>query len=127
MFGASDVLAARGSRTDRPITVTRTALLTALIFTPLFLSLKSFHLTPTDLLYSVLSGIAIGFALVTLYIGYSRAPIGVVAPIASVLSAVVPVLIDFARGNGLSWLSGLGVLVGLCAVGLSSYQPGGRG
>jgi len=31
MFGASDVLAARGSRTDKPISVTRTALLTAFL------------------------------------------------------------------------------------------------
>jgi len=126
MFGASDVLAARGSRTDKPISVTRTALLTALIFTPLFLALKPYSLSGIDLVYSVLSGVAIGVALLTLYFGYSRAPIGVVAPVASVLTAVVPVTVDFLRGNGLSFVSAIGVLVGLVAVAFSTYQPTGH-
>ena len=127
LFGASDVCAARSSRTDKPISVTRTALLVALVFTPLFLLLKPFHLMWTDLVYAVLSGVAIGCGLLVLYIGYTKAPIGVVAPIASVLSAVVPLVISFFRGNGLSFVAAVGVVIGLAAVALSTYQPGGRG
>jgi len=127
LFGASDVCAARSSRTDKPISVTRTALLVALVFTPLFLLLKPFHLMWTDLVYAVLSGVAIGCGLLVLYIGYTKAPIGVVAPIASVLSAVVPLVISFFRGNGLSFIAAVGVVIGLAAVALSTYQPGGRG
>lgn len=127
LFGASDVMAARGSRTSRPIAVTRTALLVALVFTPLFLALKPWHIDGADLLYSSLSGVFNGAALLALYIGYTKAPIGVVAPLASVLTAMVPVLIDLVRGNGLSVLGGTGVLIGLFAVAMSTYQPGGRG
>jgi drug/metabolite transporter (DMT)-like permease len=127
MFGVSDVMAARASRTDKPIAVTRTALLVALIFTPLFLTLKSYSLNGTDLAYSLLSGVAIGTALLVLYIGYTRAPIGVVAPVASVLMAAVPVIVDVLRGNGLSLVAGVGVAVGVGAVALCTYQPAGRG
>ncbi|HEY4334156.1 MAG TPA: DMT family transporter [Ilumatobacteraceae bacterium] len=126
LFGTSDVFAAHSSRTDKPIAVSRTALLVALIFTPLFLLLKPFTLAPLDVLYSVLSGVAIGTGLLAVYIGYSRAPIGVVAPIASVISAAVPVAVLFARGGGLSLVAGIGVVVGLIAVGVSTYEPGGR-
>ncbi|MCU1388092.1 MAG: EamA family transporter [Ilumatobacteraceae bacterium] len=127
LFGSSDVLAARGSRTDRPIAVTRTALLVALLFTPLFLALKPWHINGADLTYSSLSGVFNGAALLLLYIGYTRAPIGVVAPLASVLTAMVPVFVDLVRGNGLSLVGGIGVTIGLSAVVLSTYLPGGRG
>lgn len=127
LFGTSDVLAARGSRTDRPIAVTRTALLIALVFTPLFLALKPWHIDGADLAYSCLSGVFNAGALLGLYIGYTKAPMGVVAPLASVLTAMVPVFVDLLRGNGLSGVAGAGVVVGLLAVALSTYQPGGRG
>lgn len=126
LFGTSDVLAARASRTDRPIAVTRTALVAALLFTPLFLALKPWHIGGSDLVYSCLSGVVNGAALLGLYIGYTKAPIGVVAPLTSVLTAMVPLFIDLVRGNGLSGLASAGVLVGLLAVALSTYQPPGR-
>lgn len=127
MFGASDVFASHASRKNSTIAITRTALLTALLFTPLFLVLKPFTLTTTDVVYAVLSGVLISSALLGLYIGYTKAPIGIVAPVASVLTAAVPVLVDFARGQGLSLIAGLGVVIGICAVAFSTYQPGGRG
>lgn len=127
LFGSSDVFAARGSRTDRAIAVTRTALLVSLLFTPLFLALKPFDLSGTDWLYSGLSGVFNGAALLGLYMGYTKAPIGVVAPLAAVLTAMVPVVIDLLRGNGLTPLGGIGVALGLFAVMLSTYVPGGRG
>lgn len=127
LFGTSDVLAARGSRTSQPIAVTRTALLVALVFTPLFLTLKPWHINGADFAYSSLSGLFNAAALLGLYIGYTKAPMGVVAPLASVLTAMVPVLVDLFRGNGLSGLAAVGVVVGLLAVTLSTYQPGGRG
>jgi drug/metabolite transporter (DMT)-like permease len=127
LFGTSDVLAARGSRTSSPIAVTRTALLVALVFTPLFLALKPWEINGPDFLYSSLSGLFNAAALLGLYVGYTKAPMGVVAPLASVLTAMVPVFVDLVRGNGLSGLAGIGVVVGLAAVALSTYQPGGRG
>ena len=127
MFGASDLCAARASRTERPIAVTRTALLVALVFTPLFLALRPWHLGGADLAYSSISGVFNCAGLLAIYIGYTRAPIGVVAPLASVLTAIVPVFVDLVRGNGLSLLAACGVAVGLFAVVLSTYVPGGRG
>jgi drug/metabolite transporter (DMT)-like permease len=105
--------------------VTRTALLVSLVFTPLFLWLKPFDLSALDIVYSLLSGVAIGTALLVVYIGYTKAPIGMVAPVASVLTAVVPVLVDVGRGNGLSFVAASGVVVGVGAVALCTYQPSG--
>lgn len=127
MFGASDVFATRASMAQPSIAVTRTALLVALVFTPLFLVLKPFHLVGTDVAYAILSGALISLSLLCLYVAYGRASIGIVAPMASVLTACVPVVVDLIRGKGLSVVSGAGVLIGIAAVGFSTYHPGGRG
>ncbi len=127
MFGASDVYAAHASRSLHSIAVTRTALLVALIFTPLFLVLKPFSLSATDVLYAIVSGVLISLSLLCLYVAYGRASIGIVAPVASVLTACVPLIIDLLRGKGLSVVSGVGALIGIGAVAFSTYHPGGRG
>jgi drug/metabolite transporter (DMT)-like permease len=127
MFGASDVFAAHASRSLHSIAVTRTALLVALIFTPLFLVLKPFSLSGADIAYAIISGVLIGSSLLCLYVAYGRASIGIVAPLVSVLTACVPLLIDLFRGKGLSLVSGIGALIGIVAVAFSTYHPGGRG
>lgn len=126
-FGASDVFANVASRSQPSIAVTRTALLVALVFTPLFLVLKPFHLTNTDVAYAVLSGILIGSSLLCLYVAYSKASIGIVAPVASVLMAVVPLAVDLIRGKDLSVVGASGAVLGIAAVAFSTYHPGGRG
>ncbi len=126
-FGISDVLGARASRAAASLSVTRTALLASIAFAPFFLLVQSFHLTALDVSYAAGSGLCTGAGLTLLYLGYSKAPIGIVGPVAAVLTAGVPVLVDVVRGNALSWTSAVGVAIGLVALAITTYLPGGRG
>jgi drug/metabolite transporter (DMT)-like permease len=52
---------------------------------------------------------------------------GIVAPLASVLLAVVPVVWDLVNGVRPGPLAGAGMVLGLVALVLTSYTPGGSG
>jgi drug/metabolite transporter (DMT)-like permease len=73
------------------------------------------------------AGVAMMLGLVQLYRGYAVARMGVVAPSSSVLAAAVPVLVDLARGVRPGTLAAVGIAVGLAALGLTGYVPGGSG
>jgi drug/metabolite transporter (DMT)-like permease len=80
-----------------------------------------------DLILSSLSGITLSGGLVMLYRGYTVARMGIVAPTASVLLAAVPVLFDLIRGNTPSTLAACGMVLGLAALVLTTYERGGMG
>ena len=65
-----------------------------------------------------------------LWLGYARSSIGVAAPVAAVVTPVLPVLYEAARGNAPGWLGWSGVAVGVSALILTSWNPrrfGGNG
>jgi drug/metabolite transporter (DMT)-like permease len=73
------------------------------------------------------SGVCGAFGLVAFYAGFATAPISVVAPVAALVSAVLPVSVAIAQGER----PGLGVIAGgllcLVAIVLVSAQPAPRG
>ena len=65
--------------------------------------------------------------LLMLYRGYSVARMGIVAPTSSVLLTAVPIVYDLAQGVTPSGLAASGMALGLVALVLTSYTPGGAG
>ena len=94
---------------------------------PILLLLRPFTFTVRDVLIAAASGVGMGIGLGLLYRGYARVSVGVVAPVSSVLLALVPVLYDVVRGGGISGLALGGMGLGLAAVALVTYRPGGVG
>ncbi len=80
-----------------------------------------------DVVIGVLSGLSMTTGLLLLYHGYSVARMGVVAPMSSVLLAAVPVVYDVTRGETPGALAGAGIAIGLIALVLTGYTPGGTG
>jgi drug/metabolite transporter (DMT)-like permease len=74
-----------------------------------------------------LAGLAMITGLLLLYHGYKVARMGIVAPMSSVLLGSVPVVWDLVRGTRPSALAATGIVVGLLALVLTGYQPGGHG
>jgi drug/metabolite transporter (DMT)-like permease len=62
-----------------------------------------------------------------LYQGYKVARMGVVAPLSSVLLATVPVVWDLFHGQTPGTTAAVGMALGLVALVLTSYTPGGSG
>jgi drug/metabolite transporter (DMT)-like permease len=127
LLGVSDFTANRASRTISSVSVSRTNLAVSGVIAPLLLFIKPVDWTLRDLILSTLSGITLSGGLVMLYRGYTIARMGIVAPTASVLLAAVPVLFDLIKGNTPSTLAACGMVLGLAALVLTTYERGGMG
>jgi drug/metabolite transporter (DMT)-like permease len=127
LLGCSDVCAAQASRIVASVSVTRTALVASSLIAVVLLAVEPVTWTVRDTAISSASGLAMTSGLLLLYRGYATAPVGIVGPSSSVVLALVPVLFDLAAGRSPSALGATGMLLGLAAIGLTSYVPGGNG
>lgn len=127
LLGASDFWAARAARTAPSITVTRSVVGVSSVLGPLLVPFVPFEVIARDLVIGACGGVAMTTGLALLYRGYAIARIGVVAPMSSVILAVVPVTFDLVRGERPGAVGALGMAIGLSALVLTSYQPGGTG
>jgi drug/metabolite transporter (DMT)-like permease len=124
LIGTSDFLGARSAGRTTALQTTTAAFLgggvAALVYSPLLGSPRF-----EDIALGILSGVALAIALTTLWRAYALSSIGVAAPIAAVVSTVVPVLYGAARGEVPGVLGWLGIAVGTAALFLTSWQPAG--
>jgi drug/metabolite transporter (DMT)-like permease len=127
LLGASDFFAARSARNTPSITVTRTAVATSMVLSPLLLLVIDWAWISRDVVIALVSGLGMTTGLLLLYRGYAVARMGVVAPMSSVLLAAVPVVLDLSRGDRPSTLGAVGIAVGIVALVLTGYTPGGTG
>ena len=126
LIGSSDFLGARSAGRTTPLQTTTAAFLggaiAVAVYSP-FLGSPSRH----DLVLGAFSGVAAFVALTTLWWAYARSSVGVAAPIAAVVSTVLPVLYDAARGESPGALGWCGVVIGCAALVLTSWAPGSHG
>lgn len=82
----------------------------------------------SDYVFGAVAGIGGGVGLLTLYAGYSRTTIGIVGPIAAVVSVGLPVTVGIAIGDPVGSLALFGIFVGVISVALIGWRPdtGGR-
>ncbi len=127
LLGTSDFFAARSARSTPSLTVTRTAVGVSTVLSPLLLLLVDSRWIARDTIIGALSGLSMICGLMLLYRGYAVARMGIVAPLSSVLLATVPVVWDVLHGVTPSGWASLGMGLGLVALVLTSYTPGGKG
>ncbi len=127
LLGTSDFFAARSARTTASLTVTRTAVGVSTALSPLLLLLVDSRWSARDTIIGAVSGLAMITGLMLLYHGYSVARMGIVAPLSSVLLATVPVAWDVLHGVTPSGWASVGMGLGMVALVLTSYTPGGKG
>ena len=122
LIGTSDFFGARSAGRTTPLQSTTVAFLAGAGMVAVY---SPFLGSPTarDLALGALSGVAALVALTTLWWAYSRSSVGVAAPIAAVLSAVLPVFYDAARGEMPGALGWSGVAIGAAALVLTSWAP----
>lgn len=123
LLGASDVAAAKVSRTESSMAVTRTALLTSVGIALVGLIIVPSVWTVRDVAVGSLSGLAMTVGLVMLYRAYALARVGVVAPTTSVLTALIPVLVAYLRGDVATGVAWVGIVLGLAGIALATYEP----
>lgn len=127
LLGSSDFFAARSARSTPSVTVTRTAVGVSAALSPLLLLVVDSRWIAHDTLVGAVAGLAMITGLMLLYRGYAVARMGIVAPLSSVLLASVPVVWDLLHGVTPSGWASVGMLLGMVALVLTSYTPGGAG
>ena len=121
LIGSSDFLGARSSGRTTALQTTTAAFLGGAVAVAL-ISPALGSPVGRDLWVGALSGVAAAVALTTLWQAYARSSIGVAAPVAAVVSTVLPVVWETARGGSPGILGWLGVTVGVCALVLTSWN-----
>ena len=120
-IGGADFVGGLASRTANGV---RVATFVAIIGLPLSfvvsLSYGAEHVSRADLLWSVLSGIVVAAGIGCFYVGMGRGLISVVAPVAAVIGAIIPVAYGLARGERPGVLALVGLVTAFVAVAVVS-------
>lgn len=116
-YGSADFLGGLASKRSRPLRVVAVSQLYGLILIAALLSVfpPDAYLT-SDFLWGAAAGISGGVGLVALYRGLSLARMGVVAPVAAGVGAIIPALFGLLSGERPSVTASGGAVVALLAI-----------
>lgn len=123
-IGGADFI---GGLTSRSANGIRVALLVAVVGLPMALAVSivdgADRVGRADVIWSVLAGIAVSLGIGCFYIGMGRGLISVVAPVAAVTGAVIPVIYALARGERPGPIALVGLAIAFVAVAVVSLAP----
>lgn len=128
-FGAGDFLGGLASRRAPALRVTAAAQLASVVaLVPMLALVAATVVTPADLWWGAGGGLFGLGGILLLFMALGRGPMGLVAPITAVVSALVPVAWGVASGERPGGLASFGIALGLVAVVAvtASDGPGGR-
>ena len=120
-IGGADFVGGLASRTANGV---RVAAFVAIMGLPLAfvvsLAYGAEHVGRNDVIWSVLSGIVVAVGIGCFYVGMGRGLITVVAPVAAVTGAVIPVVYGLVRGERPETLALVGLVLAFIAVAVVS-------
>jgi len=121
-YGVADFLGGTASRRLHALVVTLIAMVSGSVVIVVVCLAVGGVLTGRDVAWSAAAGVAGALALATFYSALAKGPMGVVAPLSAVTSAVVPVLVGLALGERPSTVSTVGVVLALPAIALVARE-----
>lgn len=123
-IGSADFL---GGMTSRSANGVRVAALVAVLGVPLALAVSfaygADHVSRSDVIWSLFAGIAVALGIGCFYLGMGRGLISVVAPVAAVTGAVIPVVYGLSRGERPGPTAIIGLVIAFVAVAVVSLAP----
>ncbi len=126
LIGGADFVGGLGSRrAPAPVVAASAQVIGLALALPLALIWTWDAVTLEDVVLSVGGGIAVGLGLVAFYSAMTLGMISLVAPIAAVTGAALPVCIGLVRGEDPGPVALVGIVLALVAVASVSIAPGG--
>jgi drug/metabolite transporter (DMT)-like permease len=125
VFGVADFLGGTAARRVPPLTVAMLAQVAGLVGLLLLMLVMPAAALPGALLWGLLAGLSGGVGVPVLYRALARGPMNVVAPLAALTSAAVPVLVGTLLGDRPSTWAWVGIVLAVVAgvvVGVS-FEP----
>ncbi len=126
IYGTADFCGGVASRRNSPTTVTVLAHVVGLALLALLLPvLPAAHPTPADLAWGGVAGALGGGGLILFYRALARGTMSVVAPVAALFGAALPVVVGVSTGEALSVpaLAGIGLAVAAVALVSREAEP----
>ena len=121
-YGVADFLGGTASRRLHALVATLIAMVSGAVVIVVVCLAVGGVLTRGDVAWSAAAGVAGALALATFYSALAKGPMGVVAPLSAVTSAVVPVLAGLALGERPSAISMVGVGLALPAIAMVARE-----
>jgi uncharacterized membrane protein len=123
IYGTADFCGGVASRRNSPLTVTVLAHLVGLTFLLTLLPfLPAAHVTPADLAWGAVAGALGGGGLILFYRALASGTMSVIAPVAALFGAALPVMVGVSLGEQLSLPALVGIAVAVAAVALVSWE-----
>lgn len=124
LAGGADFIGGFLSRTASPVRVAALAQATGLVFAiPVAFAVEASSVTTADVAWSAGSGVAVGCGLVVFYTAMRHGMISLVAPVAAVTGALVPLVYALASGERPGAVAITGIVLAVAAIGLVSLAP----
>lgn len=125
LVGGADYLGGVTSRIVPPVRVAALAQLVGLLFAvPAAILVPADAVRPGDVAWGLASGVAVGAGLALFYTAMARGLISLVAPVAAVVGALVPVAYALGRGERPGAVAIGGIALAVLAIALVSVTPG---
>ncbi len=121
-YGVADFLGGTASRRLHALVATLIAMVSGAVVIVVVCLAVGGVLSRGDVAWSAAAGVAGALALATFYSALAKGPMGVVAPLSAVTSAVVPVLAGLALGERPSAMSMVGVGLALPAIAMVARE-----
>lgn len=127
LVGSADFYGGRVTRRAGALATTNAAFAAGIVTAVALAVLLGHELGARDLFLGGLSGLAAAAALVSFYAAFGVAPVGVVAPATSVVTAAGPVLVDLVGGARPEGLVIAGMVLGVGSLFLTTWTPESTG
>ncbi len=119
-WGGADFVGGSASRVNQPRAVVIWSQIVGLVLVMAVAPFFGGGLGLADVVWAAVAGLAGGLGLLMLYTGLARGKISVVAPVAGVVGASVPVLVGLASGERPTPITMAGMVLALVAIWLVS-------
>ena len=124
-WGCADFVGGLASRRVGPLRVMAVSYpIGALMLTVIALTVVPGRVDAEAIGWSVLVGLSGSLSIFLLYGALALGPMGIVSPLTALGSAAIPVFAGLARGETMTWLIAIGMLLAGVAVVLVSREPG---
>lgn len=124
LIGSADVFGGAASRRSAPLAVTawsQGAGIPVVLVAALIIGGEPLA---ADLALGGLAGVGSAVGVSALYRGFAVSNVGIVAPTASTVSALIPIGLGLVGGERPSIVAGLGLAIAILAIALVSWTPG---
>ena len=126
LIGCSDFIGGVVSRRGSAVRVAALAqLISFVLAVPTAVAVGATRVTGADAAWSLVSGVTVAVGLGLFYAAMKNGLISLVAPMAAITSATVPVIYALARGERPGTVALTGIVLALCAIAVVSLAPAG--